>query len=229
MWKTRGTDSITGLTSWSDGEAFGADEIDDIDDDLRTWGSNVDAAGYRLTNCAGVDGPTGAAALTFKTNATERARFTGAGTLELSGSTFGTPVLTIPGSQGYALLGDRGILQSWPLEGLAGTYIAHNAVHHGGVGWKNLANASYSAIQVGTGFVAINVGASPGAAGSVISLAERLRIDINGNVGIGTNTPTAPLQVVGTPTYASDAAAGSGGLTAGAMYKHSDGSLHIKL
>lgn len=50
-----------------------------------------------------------------------------------------------------------------------------------------------------------------------------------GAMGVGTALPTAPLQVVGTPTYASDAAAGTGGLTAGAVYKHSDGSLWTKL
>jgi hypothetical protein len=40
----------------------------------------------------------------------------------------------------------------------------------------------------------------------------------NGNVGIGTSTPTSKLQVVGLPTYATNALAIAGGLTAGAFY-----------
>lgn len=39
-----------------------------------------------------------------------------------------------------------------------------------------------------------------------------------GNVGIGTNTPTSKLQVVGLPNHANNAAALAGGLTAGAFY-----------
>lgn len=50
-----------------------------------------------------------------------------------------------------------------------------------------------------------------------------------GFVGINTTAPTSPLQVVGLVTYASDALAGSGGLTSGALYKDSTGGLHVKL
>lgn len=39
----------------------------------------------------------------------------------------------------------------------------------------------------------------------------------------------ARLLVREVPTYANDADAGTGGLTTGEMYKHADGSLHIKL
>jgi hypothetical protein len=48
-------------------------------------------------------------------------------------------------------------------------------------------------------------------------------------VGIATTAPTSILHVVGLPTYASDAAAGTGGLTAGAFYKDSTGGVHVKL
>lgn len=41
----------------------------------------------------------------------------------------------------------------------------------------------------------------------------------NGNVGIGTASPTSPLHVVGLPVYANNAAAVGGGLTAGAFYR----------
>ena len=38
-------------------------------------------------------------------------------------------------------------------------------------------------------------------------------------MGIGTNTPTSKLHVVGIPAYATDAAAGTAGLTAGAFWQ----------
>ena len=77
---------------------------------------------------------------------------------------------------------------------------------------------------------------APGAA----SPSTRLLINSDGNVGIGVVSPTEKLQVSGTikatninftglSTYASDAAAGSGGLTAGDVYKTATGELRIKL
>lgn len=62
----------------------------------------------------------------------------------------------------------------------------------------------------------------------------------DGNVGIGTATPGAKLEVNGTikatsinfsglATYPDDAAAGSGGLVSGDMYKTATGELRIKL
>ncbi len=42
---------------------------------------------------------------------------------------------------------------------------------------------------------------------------------MGGNVGIGTVNPTSPLQVVGLPVYANNAAAIAGGLTPGAFYR----------
>lgn len=43
--------------------------------------------------------------------------------------------------------------------------------------------------------------------------------DTLGRVGIGTTNPTSKLQVIGLPTYADNAAAITGGLTAGAFYR----------
>ena len=62
------------------------------------------------------------------------------------------------------------------------------------------------------------------AAGTDFSIYEagtpRLMVqNTTGNVGIGTATPTSPLQVVTLPTYATNALAIAGGLTAGAFFK----------
>lgn len=51
---------------------------------------------------------------------------------------------------------------------------------------------------------------------------ERMRVINNGNVGIGTTTPTAKLTVVGLAEHADNAAAISAGLTTGAFYRTGD-------
>jgi hypothetical protein len=56
-------------------------------------------------------------------------------------------------------------------------------------------------------------------AGSTAAMVARMVIDQNGNVCIGGPTPTSPLQVVTLPTYATNALAIAGGLTAGAFFK----------
>jgi hypothetical protein len=48
-----------------------------------------------------------------------------------------------------------------------------------------------------------------------------------GNVGIGTTAPTSKLQVVDLPVYATNAAAVTAGLTAGAFYRTSVGVLMV--
>jgi hypothetical protein len=50
-------------------------------------------------------------------------------------------------------------------------------------------------------------------------IAERVRLDKDGNVGIGTTTPGSALAVVGLPVYANNAAAVGGGLAAGDFYR----------
>ena len=50
---------------------------------------------------------------------------------------------------------------------------------------------------------------------------EKVRVDNNGNMGIGTITPTSKLQVVGIPAYDNEAAAATAGLTSGAIWQTS--------
>lgn len=50
-------------------------------------------------------------------------------------------------------------------------------------------------------------------------MRDSVKINGNGYVGIGLTVPTSPLQVVGVPIYANNAAAVTGGLTAGALYR----------
>ena len=50
-----------------------------------------------------------------------------------------------------------------------------------------------------------------------------LVVNGSGNVGIGTSSPTSPLQVIGIPVYADNASALTGGLTPGAFYRTGSG------
>ncbi len=56
----------------------------------------------------------------------------------------------------------------------------------------------------------------------VAPAAPDLLVASNGNVGIGTTAPTSALHVVGLPSYGSNTAAISGGLTVGAFYRNGD-------
>jgi hypothetical protein len=60
---------------------------------------------------------------------------------------------------------------------------------------------------------------TPTAGALVFRVANDGTVTTSGKVGIGTTSPTSPLQVVGLPVYANNAAAVAGGLTAGALYR----------
>lgn len=56
----------------------------------------------------------------------------------------------------------------------------------------------------------------------VINDSTKLTLDKNGNLGIGTTTPTSALHVVSIPEYTDNSDAISNGLTAGAFYRTGD-------
>ena len=104
-----------------------------------------------------------------------------------------------------------------------------DAIGAGLIGWfdGNSTNTSARLAYINV----LTAGSTAGKRGSAMSFGtkpdndtgqgiERVRIDNAGNFGIGTTTPKSPLHVVGLPTYANNAAAISGGLTAGAFYRN---------
>jgi hypothetical protein len=89
---------------------------------------------------------------------------------------------------------------------LTRTAAASNSQLYSSTGTLNLGGNS-----AGTGMVGFNTNASITPYAMVVAAG--------GNVGIGINAPTAPLHVVGLAVYANNAAAITGGLTAGAFYR----------
>ena len=64
---------------------------------------------------------------------------------------------------------------------------------------------------------------------SGIISASNITLKSNGNVGIGTTTPTSKLQVTGLLVFANNADAVAGGLTSGAFYTNASGTLSAVL
>lgn len=85
---------------------------------------------------------------------------------------------------------------------------SNNEAQYSNIGWGGITSTYYLKLQSGTG--------------------QPLTLNASGeNVGVGTAAPTSKLQVVGLPTYADNAAAVTGGLTAGAMYIRTGHGLDI--
>ena len=79
-------------------------------------------------------------------------------------------------------------------------------MHGGSTLWTIGNNADNDAFTIRTGAGAFGTN-------------DKFAILADGSVGIGTVDPTSKLQIVGLPVYANNAAAITGGLTAGAFYR----------
>jgi hypothetical protein len=170
-WKTRGANSDTGLTSWSNGDPFDASVLNDIDYDFRTWGANVDAGGFRLANCEGVAGPAGANPLIFYTNGSERVRVLSSGYVGI-GTTTPATTLQVSGATSAAPSAST-ITEPFIVKMSSGLNV--------GVG--SLTSSPYSAWMQASDKL-----------GNTFPLVLN---PIGGNVGIGTVTPQAVMSITG--------------------------------
>jgi len=88
--------------------------------------------------------------------------------------------------------------------------------NYGAVAATQSVSASHYAFMVASGASAVGTG------GTV-----RFFVRADGNVGIGTSSPTSKLSVVGLVTYADQAAAVASGKTTGDFYKLADGTVKV--
>jgi hypothetical protein len=110
----------------------------------------------------------------------------------------------------------------WSGTGYGQTAWANNTYYNGTS--KAIGTGAASSILQGTGQVEFQVAPSV-AAGATQTFISAMHITNSGRVGIGTISPTSPLQVIGVSVFADNAAATTGGLTAGAFYRTSTGQL----
>jgi hypothetical protein len=102
-------------------------------------------------------------------------------------------------------------------------------------------DSSLAANRINSTFTPLNRAFEIGVGTSDDDRKNAMTVLYNGHIGLGTTTPIATLHVIktgsdlspaiiaGCSTYTDDAAAGTGGLTAGMLYKKADGTLMVKL
>lgn len=175
-------------------------------DILSAWLLN--ATSGQVSHIAGYAGFGGF--FTFTTNGVERARIDSAGnvgigtapsawwagrrTLQLGGAGADASLACSPGTVNFLALAsntytDASVVSRYVGAGPSTSYVQANGEHI----WYN---------------------APAGNAGAVLNTTERMRIDPNGNVGIGTSTPGVPLEVRKTGSQVNIAARADAGQTA---------------
>ena len=108
-------------------------------------------------------------------------------------------------------------------EGATTDSYAHLGFRHNGSTGANQAMLDLKLVNAnnGTSRLIYTFGAGGG-------YTDRFVMTSTGQFGIGTTTPTSPLQVVGLPVFADNAAATVGGLTVGAFYRTATGVVMVR-
>ncbi|WP_177177116.1 hypothetical protein [Flavobacterium urocaniciphilum] len=123
-------------------------------------------------------------------------------------------------------------------------YLVPNGLQNNIVLGNNVGSASNVVNATGNVIIGNNITLPPSTVDNIILADgngnERIRAVASGNIGIGTSTPSAKLEVAGKikatdvnftglPTFLDESAAIIGGLVTGDMYKTPTGELRIKL
>jgi hypothetical protein len=230
--------------------------LNGIGSDIRTWGGNVDAGANALVNCsylrlnpATLPGSPVSGMFAMDASNVLQVYYSSAwhalvspwvvsgsvisysagavgvgagapsiGMLEVTGVLGGSVAVFGKGSTGVSLI------QSFPT-------VAFNAYYDAVLGFKSMATGFGAFIQneQTVGGLIFSTAPSVTGSGTAMTMTERMRLNTAGFLGIATASPTSPLHVVGYGSYASDAAAGAAGLTAGAHFKDAAGFVHVKL
>lgn len=201
--------------------------LNNIGLDIRTWGGNVDGGAYNLTNVTQVSAKQGFC----PTSTVSYDPGDGSGSGLRIGYNTGLDA-------GYVLAHNTGVAGKNLILGLGNIGIGINAptvkvdVRGGQYGSPATSGSAASASNhrigsAGHGEV-LDFGNSGGAwiqSRNETNYATNYDLSLQpngGNVGIGTMSPTAKLHVSGLASYASNAAAITGGLTTGAFYRNGD-------
>lgn len=181
-------------------------DINNLGNDIRAWGDNVNGGGYTLSNVvlsassgtmATVTGGTGAAStLTIRSTSgagtTDAIVFQTASQSERMRITTGGNVgIGTPSPQGKLAIGNYTIINA--LDGGSASSDIGNNLRFDGANWRYLNTGAASLLQFTAGETKVFTAPS-GTGGDIATLTERMQITSSGNVGIGT-TPSYQLQL----------------------------------
>jgi hypothetical protein len=206
----------------SSGQIIASAKTNEIIAALALWGGNVSAGGYNLTNLAQLHGASNL--IRLYTNALERLQIDGVGGIivKTAGAT-----LEMPGDATW-----KGRVRSAVQGNTIGVYASiggswdHNGSTIASIGDYD-GNQPRAALGIYNQF-----NGSFGAQFRFLvddgdEVTDLWAILVGGKFGIGKAAPGTALAVAGLPTYADNAAAAAGGLTAGDFYRTSTGQLMV--